>query len=121
MRENYRLMSSVATHTRLNPRARIGKLINFNQRLHRTDKIVKELSEWNLQLDNKLLDIPARILPSEQLRFGGDSYITTSKGDWSREMQTKNCLVSKQLRDWIIIITERDKSVLQVITNFYLQ
>ncbi|KAL6425964.1 hypothetical protein ACFW04_008931 [Cataglyphis niger] len=115
MRENYRLMASVATHTRLNPKARIGKLMNFNQRLHRTDKIVKELSEWNLQLDNKLLDIPARVLPNEQLRFGGNSYLTTSKGDWSKEMQTKSCLVSKQLRDWIIIITDRDKSVL---TNF---
>ncbi|XP_050457731.1 piwi-like protein Siwi [Cataglyphis hispanica] len=115
MRENYRLMASVATHTRLSPRARIGKLMNFNQRLHRTDKIVKELSEWNLQLDNKLLDIPARVLPNEQLRFGGNSYLTTSKGDWSKEMQTKSCLVSKQLRDWIIIIADRDKSVL---TNF---
>lgn len=121
MRENYRLMASVATHTRLNPRARIGKLMNFNQRLHRTDKIVKELSEWNLQLDNKLLDIPARVLPKEQLRFGRDSYITASEGDWSRDMQNKSCLVSKQLRDWIIIITDRDKSVLTVITNLYLQ
>lgn len=115
MRENYRLMSSLATHTRLNPNSRIEKLMHFNQRLLNTNNIVQELSEWNLQLDNKLLDIPARVLASEQLRFGGDVYITNVKGDWSREMQNKKILVPKQLQDWILIVTERDHEAVKVI------
>lgn len=121
MRENFRLMSSLATYTRLNPKSRIDKLINFNNRLRNKPNIVKEFTEWNLQLDNKLLEVPGRLLGPEQLRFGGDAYIQCLKGDWSREMQKKKCLIAQPLRDWILIITERDRHALQVLSNFYLQ
>ncbi|KMQ97723.1 protein piwi [Lasius niger] len=113
MRENFRLMSSLATYTRLNPKSRIDKLINFNNRLRNKPNIVKEFTEWNLQLDNKLLEVPGRLLGPEQLRFGGDAYIQCLKGDWSREMQKKKCLIAQPLRDWILIITERDRHALQ--------
>lgn len=113
MRENFRLMSSLAQYTRLNPKSRIDKLMSFNNRLHDTPTVVQEFSEWNLQLDNKLLDIPARQLAPEQLMFGGNQYITALKGDWSREMQNKRCLIANQLQDWVIIITERDQQVLE--------
>lgn len=121
MRENFRLMSSLATYTRLNPKSRIDKLINFNNRLRNKPNIVKEFTEWNLQLDNKLLEVPGRVLGPEQLRFGGDAYIQCLKGDWSKEMQKKKCLIAQPLRDWILIITERDRHALQVLSNFYLQ
>ncbi|XP_067213491.1 piwi-like protein Siwi isoform X1 [Linepithema humile] len=113
MRENYKLMSCVATYTRLNPQNRIQKLLSFNKRLQSTPNVVTEFTEWNLQLDNKLLDIPGRLLNNEVLTFGGNATITPNKGDWSREMQNKRCLVSKPLKDWILIVTERDKSMIQ--------
>jgi len=121
MRDNYKLMSSLATHTRLNPSSRIEKLMSFNKRLLSTRNIVQELSEWNLQLDKKLLDIPGRVLAPEQLRFGGEVYIKSTDGDWTREMQNKKCLISQQLRDWVLIITERDQHALEVILYIYLQ
>ncbi|XP_072746220.1 piwi-like protein Siwi [Anoplolepis gracilipes] len=114
MRENFRLMSSMATYTRLDPRARIEKLMNFNNRLLKTHDIVKELSEWNLELDNRLLNIPARQLFPEKLYFGGNnptSTIITDKGDWSTQMRTKQCLVASQLRNWTFIISERDEHI----------
>lgn len=115
MRDNYKLMSSLATHTRLNPSSRIEKLMSFNKRLLNTPKIVQELFEWNLELDKKLLNVPARVLAPEQLRFGGEVYIKSLNGDWTKEMQNKRCLVAQQLRTWVLIITERDQHALKVI------
>lgn len=113
MRDNYKLMSSLATHTRLNPSSRIEKLMSFNKRLLNTPKIVQELFEWNLELDKKLLNVPARVLAPEQLRFGGEVYIKSLNGDWTKEMQNKRCLVAQQLRTWVLIITERDQHALK--------
>jgi len=118
MRENYKLMSCVAQYTRLNPRNRVQKLLSFNKRLQDTPAIVKEFSEWNLELDHKLLDIPGRLLNNEVLTFGGNATVTANKGDWSREMQNKRCLFSKPLKDWVLIVTERDKGNVQVLYIF---
>ncbi|XP_029174895.1 piwi-like protein Siwi isoform X2 [Nylanderia fulva] len=111
MRENFKLMSAVAKYTRLGAKERVDRLKTFNQRLNNQDNIVREFSEWNLQLDNKLLDVPARILPKEMLYVGGDSAITYEEedGDWGRPMQKKSCLVNKDLRNWVLLITERDR------------
>lgn len=122
MRDNYRLMSSLATHTRLGPSSRIEKLMSFNTRLLNTNNIVQEFSEWNLQLDNKLLDIPARVLAPEPLRFGRDACVkSNTNGDWTKDMINKQCLVPQKLRDWIVIITERDQHAVKVILHIYLQ
>lgn len=116
MRENFRLMACVATYTRLDPQKRIEKLLSFNRRLQNTPNIATEFTEWNLQLDNKLLDVPGRLLNSEVLTFGNNATIIANKGDWSRDMQNKHCLVSQPLKDWVLIVTERDKGAVQVLS-----
>lgn len=112
MRENYKLMSAVAKYTRLGPKERVDRLLNFNNRLINQPKIIKEFSEWNLQLDNKLLDVPARILPPEKLYFGGEAAITCDRGDWSIPMQKKSCLINKELVKWDLLVMERDKAAI---------
>lgn len=114
MRENFKLMQCVATYTRHNPKNRIEKLLSFNKRLQNTPNVVTEFTEWNLELDKKLLDIPGRLLNNEVLTFGGNATITSIKGDWTQEMQNKRCLVVKPLKDWILLVTERDRHLIQV-------
>lgn len=119
MRENYRLMASLATETRLNPGKRIDKLLRFNKRLLEVPSIVKELSEWNLQLDNKLLEVPARELAIEKIYFGANVCGNAEKGDWTKCMQNKKCVISPTLHDWVFVISERDKNFAQVLSNLY--
>lgn len=122
MRENYRLMSSLATETRLHPGKRIEKLLSFNDRLCKVPAIMQELSQWNLELDRKLVEIDARELPVEKINFRPKQqqqvYITPERGDWTRSMQNKECVSAPPLHDWILMITERDKGLLQV-SNIY--
>ncbi|XP_012529019.2 piwi-like protein Siwi [Monomorium pharaonis] len=123
MRENFRLMASLAGETRLYPEMRMTRLMSFNGRLQKEPAIVKELGEWNLQLDNRLLEIPARELPGETLYFGGgnNASIKVERGDWSRDMQKKHCVVSPKLNNWIFIISERDKGLAQGFINTLLK
>lgn len=125
MRENYKLMSSLAAETRLNPGKRIEKLLRFNQRLCQVPAITQDLSHWNLELDRKLLEVDARELPAEKLYFGGKPSLppmpitaTADKGDWTRAMQNKKCVSAAPLHEWVFIITERDKGLVQV-SNLY--
>jgi len=119
MRENYRLMSSLAVETRLHPGKRIEKLMKFNKRLREVHAIEQELSEWNLQLDNKLLEVPARQLAVEKIFFGADVQTSADKGDWTKAMQNKKCVIAPRLSNWVFVITERDKNFAQVLLDFY--
>lgn len=128
MRENFKLMQALAQYTRLGPATRIEKLLKFNRRLNNKPEIQQEFKEWNLQLDNKLLDISGRILPPETLTFGPSSkgggnqrkQIKPVNGDWTREMQNTTCLTSVELRDWVLIVTDRDKRDIEVLRSFIL-
>lgn len=118
MRENFRLMSSLATETRLHPGKRIEKLLRFNERLNNVPAIRKELSQWNLQLDKKLLEVPGRELGSEKIFFGitpnSPNFVTPDKGDWAKLMHNKRCIIAPPLHNWVFIIMERDKGLAQV-------
>lgn len=111
MRENFRLMASLAQKTRLKPDMRIKMLLNFNQRLHNERAVKQEFSEWNLQLDNRLLDIPARQLEAEKIYFGGQTNMcaVSDDGDWTKIMINKTCVISPILKEWVFLISERDK------------
>jgi len=118
-------MSSLATETRLHPGKRIEKLLRFNQRLHNVPAIRQELSQWNLELDNKLLEIPGRQLDPERLYFGiipnspTPNFVIPDKGDWGKLMHNKKCIIAPPLHNWVFIITERDQAVAKVLLNLY--
>lgn len=108
MRTNYNLMSSLVTETNAQLGKRIEKLLRFNRRLHEESAIEQELSEWNLQLDNQLLEVPARQLAAKNIYFGGNMCVPADKGGWTRHVQNK-CVISPKLSDWVFLITEKDK------------
>lgn len=114
MRENFSLMKSLSAHTRVDPNGRIKKLMDFHSRLRRESNVKKELSEWNMVLDDKLVEFPARLLPPEKIIFGGGVTIQPEGGEWSREMQKKRCLVVQPLKNWIVVALERDSRSIQV-------
>lgn len=62
-------MSAVAVYTRLPPKARIDKLLAFNQRLQNAPESVQNLKEWNFKLDTNLAQVVGRQLPNEKILF----------------------------------------------------
>lgn len=108
MRSNFRLMSALAQHTRVNPANRIQKLMKFNERLHRTPQVVEELTKWNLQLDRRLVDIPARILPPEKIIFANNQNADAGdKANWTNSFRNQSLFRSAHLQDWALVVPQR--------------
>lgn len=70
MRRNFNLMRDLAIHTRVGPAQRITKLLEFNQRLQQTPNSVACFNDWSLNLNTRLVEIPARQLPGEIIQLG---------------------------------------------------
>lgn len=65
-----RFMKKMDEHTRMGPTERIKKLLEFNKRLRTCQVGAKTLSDWNMEIDDKLVEVDARILPKESIMWG---------------------------------------------------
>ncbi|XP_076626994.1 aubergine [Colletes latitarsis] len=110
MRNNFHLMRALAEHTRVNPRSRTDKLMIFNRRLRSESAIVKELNEWNLKLDDKLVNLSGRVLAPENIVVGGGRTVSAGQvADWTRELFNKALFNPAKLSDWVVICTHHVK------------
>lgn len=69
-RNNMQMMRELANHTRLAPEGRIQRLEQFSRRMRTNQKIIEELKKWDMELASKLVELPGRILPSENIIQG---------------------------------------------------
>ncbi|XP_044590639.1 piwi-like protein Siwi isoform X1 [Cotesia glomerata] len=104
MRNDYKLMAALAKHTRVNPDRRIDKLLMFNRRLQETPAVVQEFKQWNLRLDTNLVEIPARVIPPENIIFGASRESATQSADWTKHFRSSRLIVCTKLSDWVLIV-----------------
>lgn len=120
MRADRTMMRELATHTRLNPQGRVQRLLSFNQRIQREPQAVQELTEWNMQLDQQLMEIPGRIFDQEKIIFGRQTFVMAGEGaEWTREVRNKPMLQSVSLTEWVVIVPNRNVRDSQV--SFFIQ
>lgn len=62
-------MRAIADHTRLNPDKRIQRLETFNRRLQQSKDSSDVFKFWKTELDRRLVEVPARVLPPETVFF----------------------------------------------------
>ena len=72
MRSNFRLMKTCSEHTRLGPRDRMQRLLQFNQRISTTPASIEVLEQFKMKLDKNLVEINGRLLSPEQIVFGNN-------------------------------------------------
>jgi aubergine-like protein len=70
MRGNFNLMRAMAAHTRLDPRGRAERLLNFNRRLQDSRASSDVMAQHNLALDRQLVRVGGRMLLQEKMLFG---------------------------------------------------
>lgn len=63
-------MKSMDQYTRMNPLARIRKLLDFNKRLNTCKESVDFLQEWQMKLDDRLVEVPGRVMTSQKIIWG---------------------------------------------------
>lgn len=115
MRNNFKLMSALAQHTRVSPADRIRKLMKFNERLHRVQNVVNELTSWNLTLDKKLVEIPARVLPADKIIYGNEQCSEVQhNANWTNDLRNKPLRTCGKLNEWVILVPQRLKRDCQV-------
>jgi len=108
MKDNYKLMATLASRTRVHPEKRIEKLMDLHQALS-NKHITRKFATWSLKLDNNLLDVPARVLPPANIAFRSAT-IKSTYGDWAKDMQNKRCFINQELHDWVLIASNEERS-----------
>lgn len=105
-RTNMSMMRELANYTRVGPDGRIRRLEQFSHRMRNNPKIVEELKRWDMKLAEKLIEIPGRVLPQEQILQGPGGrikYPTGADVDWTRNLRS-NCMLSiGECRNWAVI------------------
>uniref|UniRef100_A0A8B9CLL1 Piwi like RNA-mediated gene silencing 1 n=1 Tax=Anser brachyrhynchus TaxID=132585 RepID=A0A8B9CLL1_9AVES len=109
MRNDFNMMKDLAIHTRLPPERRqceIGRLIDYIQK---DDGVQKELRDWGLSFDSKLLSFTGRVVQSEKILQAGNVFDYNPQfADWSRETRVAPLISAKPLDNWLLIYTRRN-------------
>ena len=72
MRNDFRLMKAVGAYTRLGPRDRIQRLMDFNKRISTTRESLKVLDDFKMKLDNKLIEFNGRLVDPQKILLGNN-------------------------------------------------
>ncbi|XP_039213295.1 piwi-like protein 1 isoform X1 [Crotalus tigris] len=118
MRSDFNVMKDLSVHTRLAPEQRmreVGRLINY---INKDDNVQKELRDWGLSFESKLLSFPGRVVQSEKIRQGGKAFdYNPHLADWSRETRGATLTSVKPLENWLLIYTRRNYDAANVLVQ----
>ncbi|XP_017858424.1 PREDICTED: protein piwi [Drosophila arizonae] len=120
MRSNNNLMRAMSNHTRMNPERRIERLKTFNRRLHTTAESVKVLTDWNMKLDEKLIEVQGRVLLPQKIVFNDNARISAGdSADWTRHFRNQRMLTTPRsgLDRWAVIAPKRCSSELRTLLS----
>ncbi len=76
-------------YTRTAPDKRVPALMNFSQRMNRTQAVQDELRKWQVGLDTGLQAVPGRLLKPEDILQGGGRKCSypVDNADWGSELR----------------------------------
>ncbi|EDV32449.2 uncharacterized protein Dana_GF14047 [Drosophila ananassae] len=110
MRSDFKLMRAMSEHTRMNPDRRIDRLRRFNHRLQTTTDSLKVLKDWNMDLDQNLIEVQGRIISPQKIVFSDQKVSAGDTGDWTRYFRDQRMLTtpSDGIDRWAVIAPERN-------------
>lgn len=112
-RNNMNMMRELAKYTRLNPAGRIQKLQNFSHRMRTNKKIVDELRKWDMELAERIIDLPGRILPRETIMQGAKGNVKFTVGedaDWTKSLRSNSMLTLGEIKVWVVVCVSNLKN-----------
>lgn len=110
MRNDFRVMKSIAEYTRLTPAHRMQALQKFVDNVANNNDASKILSDWGLKILDATIDLNIRVLNPEKIYFGdGGSYQTDYKADWNNALSKCKVCGPVDLLDWTIIYVQKDE------------
>ncbi|KAM4046062.1 piwi-like protein 1 isoform 2-T4 [Anomaloglossus baeobatrachus] len=109
MRSDFNVMKDLAVHTRLPPDQREQQLGKFLNTIHKDQSVQKELRDWGLNFDTRLLQFEGRVAPAEKIQQK-DKFVDYNPqfADWSREMRGPVLIGTRDLNNWLLFYTRRN-------------
>lgn len=114
MTNDRRLMRTLADKSRLGPTERAQQLMNFVNELNRHPGVGQDLGKWNCQLENRLVQAPAKQLDKEKLFMSNaneqkiEFYYDQNKGSFANETRDKRFYnMPYQFNRWVLVVTTR--------------
>ncbi|KAE8634929.1 hypothetical protein XENTR_v10002471 [Xenopus tropicalis] len=118
MRSDFNVMKDLAIHTRLAPEQREIQVGKFLKNIHKDDSVQKELQDWGLNFDSKLLPFAGRVAPAEKiLQAGKTADYNPQFADWSRELRGPTLIRVKHLDNWVLLYTRRNYDAANTLTQ----
>ncbi|ENN72042.1 hypothetical protein D910_08708 [Dendroctonus ponderosae] len=112
-RENFQLMKAMGDHTRVNPGERMDKLLRFIDRLRGCPGAVAEVKKWDLQLADKLVEFPGRVMPTEVLYLKNNLEINGGEeADWTRSLRSSPIYNAANIDRLAVIFPRRMESAI---------
>lgn len=106
MRNDFRLMKDMSAYTRVDPRTRQAKLMDFNKRLHSAPESMAALKQFELTLDRNLVQFQGRRLPEESIEFN-KVVKGQAKADWTNDLRHINVFTPCEIKRWTLVVPRR--------------
>jgi len=115
-RGDFNLMRDLGEYTRQGPAKKTQALMGFSRRIANTPEIAAMLSDWNMEFDTNLKDVPARVLPCEEI-FGDGSKTTYQEknADWGNCFRSWKVKSTKELKRWALVFPQREANNAKVL------
>ena len=120
MRADTRVMKDLAQKTRVGPDKRV---VDAERLLHRirNNKAARELLDsWDLEVEEQLVSVAARVLDAERLGFGnGEVAVDARSAEWSRQCKGRVPVIPKNLakETWALVFPARLRSEAEKLFN----
>ncbi|KAJ8319428.1 hypothetical protein KUTeg_004519 [Tegillarca granosa] len=110
LRQDFRVMKDLATHTRVTPQQRQNTMKKFIRSVNNNQEANQELLNWGLELQEETLHIEGRQVPEEKVYFSNNVCVPAGpNADWNREVTRQTVLTAVDLQSWVVLYTKRDQ------------
>lgn len=116
MRNDQNVMRDIKQHTILGPNMRINEITKFVKGSARNPEFSKALSEWKFKLDERLLRVNGRVLPTQKILFGNNRTIEpNSSAQW--DIRSTPLYKGVQIRNWCVLFPSRERDTVTGFLN----
>ena len=115
MRSDFRMMKDVASHTRVSPQGRVSEVESFMKKINSEPQSKQLMNNWSMELTPDCMKVEGVQLAAPELCFQNKTIPRSV--DWSRELRDSLLVEPKDLRNWLVISTDRDRGVAHELVN----
>ncbi|CAL8071195.1 unnamed protein product [Orchesella dallaii] len=108
LRANFRLMKELASCLHMDPTNRLKTTQDFMNSIQSSADVQTALAAWGVGFNRAPVEVAARQIPPEKLLFKNDTFQLDDKADWTMAFRSKQMYSPAVLRQWAIIVTNRD-------------